>query len=141
MNTSKTSFLAVAAFFVLFAVSCKKEDPAPKEDHAPHTTEATITITSPSENQEIDHHATLNITGKIESSEELHGYKIVIRQKSDGSVKFEKSKHAHGTSIEFSETWENNVDGMQNMELEVIAILDHDGNTASSKVNFHCHGH
>jgi phosphate-selective porin len=129
----KTITLGLMATAILFATSCKKEEPTPVP------AKATITVTSPSETDAFDHNATVNITGKIEYSEGLHGYKIFIRKKADNSVQFEKNEHAHGTTIDFSESWVNNLDGHNDMELEVIAILDHDGNTTSKKVNFHCH--
>lgn len=136
MNKIKSISLGLMATAALFTTSCGKDD----HIHEPDAT-AIITITTPTEGQEIDHHAMVNVTGKIESTAELHGYQIIIRQKSDNAVKFEKDAHAHGTTINFNENWENTVTGMQDMELEVIAIIDHDGNTTSKKVNFHCHGH
>src|SRR5690606_5140928 len=106
---------------LLFATSCSKEEPTPEP------AKATITVTSPFENEAFDHNATVSITGKIEYSEGLHGYQIIVRKKSDNSVQFEKDEHAHGTTIDFNENWVNNLDGHNDMELEVIAILDHDG--------------
>lgn len=122
----------------IFASSCKKEVPQTNDQEQRQTT---ITITSPSENQEIEENATVNITGKIESSESLHGYEIIIRKKADSTVHFYKEEHAHGTVINYTESWVNNLHGHNEMELEVKAILDHDGTSTSKKVNFHCHGH
>lgn len=141
MSKLKSIALGLLAAATLFTTtSCEKKEKGHDHQEPPATT-TTITITTPTEGQAIDHHAMVNVTGKIESNVELHGYKIIIRQKSDNSVKFEQNKHAHGTTINFNESWENNVDGMQDMELEVIAVVDHDGNTTNKKLNFHCHGH
>jgi hypothetical protein len=139
MYTLRSTVLGLAVAAVLFT-SCDKKENKKDDDHH-HAAEATITITAPAEGQEFNHQNTVNVTGKIESTEALHGYKIVIRQKSDNSVKFEKDDHSHGTTINFDESWINNVAGMQDMEVEVTAIIDHDGNTTTKKVNFHCHGH
>lgn len=130
-----TIALGLIATATLLVTSCKKNN------HKPEIEKAIITITTPTEMQKFDKDATVSITGKIEYSKDLHGYQIIIRQKSDNSVKFKKDEHAHGKSINFNESWTNNLDGHNDMELEVIAIVDHDGNTTSKKVNFHCHGH
>ncbi len=139
MNRFKTTLLSMAALAVIFS-SCKKDDPKPDDQHVPPA-EAVITITSPSSGQQFDHHATITISGKIEAGEQLHGYKLIIRQKSNNAEKIIKEAHAHGKVLEFSETWENDVEGHQDMELEVIGILDHDGKIITKKVDFHCHGH
>lgn len=132
----KTIALGLMATATIYTTSCNKEEPKP-EPEQPVT--ATITITSPSANQEFEHDETVNITGKIEHSEELHGYQIIIRKKSDNSVQFQKEEHAHGTTVDFNESWVNDLHEHNEMELEVIAVIDHDGNTVSKKVNFHCH--
>ncbi len=121
----------------LFATSCDKDE----KTQEPELEKATITITTPTESQTFESDETVSITGKIEYSKGLHGFQIVIRQKSDNTVKYEKDVHAHGASINIDESWINNLHGHNDMELEVIAILDHDGKTSSKKVNFHCHGH
>jgi len=136
-NKIKTIALGLMATATLLVTSCEKDE----HNHEPEPEKATITINTPTEMQTFEEDETVSITGKIEYSKGLHGYQIIIRQKSDNSVKFEKDEHAHGTSINFNESWTNNLHGHNDMELEVIAILDHDGNTTSKKVNFHCHGH
>lgn len=119
---------------VIVTSSCKKEE----DVHANYS--ATITITSPEADQKFDHHSNVTISGKIESDDELHGYKLVIRQLSDGAEKFSKEYHVHGKKIEFNEVWMNMIEIHQDMELEVIVVIDHDGNTISKKVVFHCRG-
>jgi hypothetical protein len=47
--------------------------------------------------------------------------------------------HAHGTSLTFSEQGTNNVNSDMEVELEVVAILDHAGNKTVKKVTIHCH--
>lgn len=117
---------------VLLINSCKKT-----EDESPE--KATITIASPSANDMIKYGSTVNISGKIESPDGIHGYRIVIRKKSDNAVQLDTSEHAHGYSIDFNQNWTNYVQGHNDMELEVFGILGHDGSTASKKIIFHCY--
>ncbi len=135
MNKLKTLTLGLLATVTLFATSCKKDDPKPDER------QSIVTISTPTEGEKFAPQATVNITGEIKSSDELHGYQVVIRKKSDNSIVFEQNKHTHGTTVTINETWINDLHGHNDMELEVIGVLDHDGNTISNKVNFHCHGH
>lgn len=132
-NIFKTSTLVLLVSAILFVSSCSKDDSKPE------LAEIYITITSPTINEAFDQNATVNITGKIEYAGGLHGYQIIIRKTSDNSIQFEKDAHAHGVAIDFNESWVNNLAGHNDMELEVVAIIDHDGNTVSKKVNFHCH--
>jgi hypothetical protein len=134
------TLLGLAALVLIFSACKKKTEKPREEDHTKHPHTAEITITSPSAGQAFDHKTTVVISGKIEASEELHGYRLIIRQKSDQAEAFSIQKHAHGKTLSFSESWENNVTGMQDMELEVIAVIDHDGGTVSKKLDFHCHG-
>jgi hypothetical protein len=140
MNKVKTFFLGMAMLAVLVS-SCKKKDKKSEDPQPDLKKEASITIYSPTTGQQFDHGATVTISGKIESDEQLHGYKLIIRQKSDNSEKYVENAHTHSKTIEFSETWDVDVEGHQDMELEVIGILDHDGNTITKKIDFHCHGH
>lgn len=134
MNKFKALLVSLTAVALLFS-ACNKDE----EDH--HNNEAHITILTPTAGQQFGSQDTVIISGKIESDEQLHGYELIVRQKSDSSVKFTHNAHAHSTELEFSQKWAVNVHGHQDMELEVIPILDHDGNTSSKKVDFHCHGH
>lgn len=132
MNRIQSTLLGIMALATTFT-ACTKE-----EHH--HGTEASITITAPTELQEFDHAATVHLTGTVTATEELHGYQLIVRRKSDNAEQYTKEAHAHGTHISFDETWVNNINSTQDMELEVIAILDHDGNTISKKVDFRCEG-
>ncbi|MCZ2102146.1 MAG: hypothetical protein LC107_11475 [Chitinophagales bacterium] len=120
----------------LLISSCSKDD---DNNTDPVAAEAIITITAPTEGAAFEQNATIHITGNIEFADGLHGYQIFIRKKADNTVLFQKDEHVHGKTVDFSEQWVNNLDNHYDLELEVIAILDHDGKTASKKVNFHAH--
>jgi len=134
-NKINTILLSGLMMMVFTLTSCKKDG------NSKNKTSADITITAPTEMQTFEQNATVNITGTIAYADGLHGYQLIIRKKSDNSVTFQKDEHAHGASINFNQSWVNNLDGHNDMELEVIAIIDHEGNTTSKKLTFHCHGH
>lgn len=99
-----------------------------------------ITIHSPQSGDTYHHQDEVHITGKIEWTQTLHGYELIIRKVSDGTVVFSKDDHVHDKVITFDERWTNDLDDHTDLELEVITALDHDGATFSEKVSFHCHG-
>jgi hypothetical protein len=79
------------------------------------------------------------ITGTMTAPGEMHGYEITLRNKADNAVLYTTSGHAHGTSITLQQQWKNNVSSDTEVELEVVAILDHAGNKTVKKVAIHCH--
>ncbi|NUQ26518.1 MAG: hypothetical protein HUU34_21445 [Saprospiraceae bacterium] len=126
-------FVLAATAIVICVYSCKN-------DEDPIVTTANITITTPAEGAMIEQGAPVHVTGTITTEGELHGYEIYIRKKSDNSAVFTFDEHAHGKTLSFDEQWVNNVTTHTDMELEVIAILSHEGDvTVSKKLNFHCH--
>ncbi len=127
-------FFAIATLaVVVFINSCKNDDD-------PIITTANISITTPAEGAMIEQGDPVHITGTITTEGELHGYEIYIRKKSDNTAVFSFEEHAHGKTLSFDEQWVNNVTTHTDMELEVIAILSHEGDvTVSKKLNFHCH--
>src|SRR5207253_854894 len=69
---------------------------------------------------------------------ELHGYVINIRRKADNVVVFTKSNDDHKANITINENWTvGTITEHTEMELEVVATLDHDGNTATKKITIH----
>ena len=137
MKIFKTTSLIIAFLAITFT-SCKKDDPIVEVQKPLNS--AVITITAPTTNQQFNQKSVVTFSGKIEATDDMHGYKLVASQKSDKKVHFTKEVHDHAKVYEFNETWINIVKGMQDMEFEVTAILDHDGKTTSQIVYFHCHG-
>lgn len=100
--------------------------------------DATITITSPTEGQQVNANQTLQITGTINGLATIHGYKLRIRANGDTAVIYQKDVHDHKALITILDTWTvPGVTAHTPLELEVIATLDHDGNFVNKKVNFH----
>lgn len=121
--------LAIAGLVSLNACN-KDEDPA---------NEATIEISSPTEGQMVMPGATLAIKATLTGKESLHGWKLELRKKADGTVLFSADAHDHALVLSIDETWTNNVTEHTNLELEIWAQLDHDGALTSKVVNLHAH--
>ncbi len=129
---------AVVSAFLLLSIlgfsSCKDHD----DDHKVDPDKAVITITNPTPGMEVKANQEVTITGSITSPETLHGYTIYIRKKADNSEVFKKEVHDHKKEITISQPW--TVDAVTehvDLELEVTAAVDHDGNLISKKVSFH----
>ena len=103
------------------------------------TAQATITLTAPAEGTMFLANAVVPITGTITAPASMHGYEITLRNKATNVVLFTANGHAHGTSLSFNEQWTNNVSSDAEVEIEVVAILDHDDNKTVKKTTIHCH--
>src|SRR5688500_18339229 len=130
----KSSLFFLLLFLGFAIVSCDDDSEANVEP----TKTAIITVTSPAENGMVTANDSATVSGTIEAAENLHGYTISIRRKADHTEIFRKESHAHKPTLTFSFKWlVENVTKHTELELEIITALDHDGNTASKKVNFH----
>jgi len=123
---------SILLFSLVMMNACKKDD----HDHG---NEATITISSPTEGQQFHNGETVTIKATLTGTESLHGWKIEIRKKSDGTVLFSEDEHDHATTFTLEKTWTNNLTEHTDLILEVFAQLDHDGLATSKTVNFHAH--
>lgn len=105
---------------------------------AGQTNFATINITAPVTGQEVHSNQAVAIKGNITGFATLHGYKLKLRRTSDNFILDSADVHDHNKDIVINQTL--NVGAITThteLELEVIATLDHDGNTESKKVSFH----
>ncbi len=130
-------YLLAGALFSITLSACKKSEPTTVD---PVVTEAKITVDNPQTSADYAPGALVTINGKIENTAEMHGYKIVLLQKSDSTELFSKEVHEHNTEIDFNESWTNNLPADADVQLQVIAVLDHDGHTSIKTVDFHCQG-
>ena len=61
-----------------------------------------------------------------------------MRQKTDNKVLFTKEVHDHFDNITLNETWAvDTVAKYKELELEVVAIIDHEGNTTNKKITIY----
>lgn len=130
-------------FFILILVSsisltaCKKDkstdDSTEHEDHAT----AVITITSPNENDTIQ--GNFSVTGTIVGTANLHGYQVTITNALNDSIVYQNEVHDHLANFTINQAITNPYTSYTPFKLEVVAALDHDGNTASKTVHFVVH--
>ncbi|MBL0309165.1 MAG: hypothetical protein IPP77_05660 [Bacteroidetes bacterium] len=127
------SLLAISALFSIFFVSCSKDE----NTHL--LTTASIIIDSPLSSSIYSPNDTVKISGTITSDSTLHGYQIYLRNKADKSSIAIFNVHEHATQITIDQFWVNTIiTDTTDVELEIIAALDHDGNSIGKKVSFKC---
>jgi len=131
---NKTLFFAFLSLVMLFAgMACKKEN---------HDAKVEINILSPTLGQAFEHGQDVPLHVDVSADQELHGWDITLRKKSDNSVIYSKDKHTHGKSMSIREVWVNDVTHHTDVILEVKVDLDHSGsNSKTASVQFHCHPH
>lgn len=145
--------LIIALIFAAAGLqSCKKEgctdedainydSEADKDDDSCEYEELTFTVTTPAAGSTFGLGETVHISAMIESTGELHGYEVIIRNTSDNDAEVLHVEESvdHESMVHIHEEWVNDVTGHSDMELEIIAITDHDGTSESHIVSFHCH--
>lgn len=140
MKNFKSINITVVVLFVAtmgLVSSCKKKDDNPSPTP---TNNFSISVTSPTDMQTFTNGSTVNIKATISNSTEMHGYDLKITNKSNNNQEvFKKEAHEHATSYTIDESWLNNVTMHSDMELEITVYVDHEGNTKTQHVHFHCH--
>lgn len=130
----KISYVLWIALLPLLLFSCKKKEGG--EEYEPNS--AVITITQPMPDDQLPHSDTLAIRGTIVSVLDLHGYTVRIKKAADQTEVFYFEDHYHGMNKNLNVNWPCNLNENAELQLTITATLDHDGNTASKSVNFHC---
>jgi hypothetical protein len=129
---SKSSLLfAVCVIFL----SCKDEE---HTETGHHMNSATITISSPTTNDQFHHNDTVQVVATAMAVEDLHGYEVRIRRMPDSLVVFSTDSHTHGTTVQIRETWVCTISDSTDMEVEIAVVLDHEGNKTRKSQGFRC---
>lgn len=116
-------------------VACTQEDPI--QDNPMPTVE--FSIMNPAEGAMYMLGDTVKIEGSVAYEPGLHGYSLEVINTHMDSTVFYIDEHAHGGEINFSEFWVNDVMHHSDMLLIVSAAVNHEGDTESDTVHFHCH--
>lgn len=97
-----------------------------------------VEITSPTNGQTFNVGDTIAIAATLTSPSgaDLHGYEVHIRSKADQTELFSADEHLHAPTINVSQSWTSTVSNAD-LEIEVIANLDHDGNISTRKITVH----
>lgn len=126
-----SNYLMVLFGSAVLMAGCKKDE------HTPNT--ADIQIAAPVDSHTYEYGDTVSVNATITAPEPMHGWELHLRKTADQSEVYTTDAHDHAATYNVTGYWVNNVTEHTPMELEVIATIDHDGNTASKKVYFHCH--
>lgn len=140
MKNFKSKNIATAILFLAaigFASSCKKNEDTP----APTPTDNfSLTITSPTAMQTFPNGSTVNVRATVSNDTEMHGYELIITNTSNNNEEvFKKEVHEHGASYTIDESWVNNVTMHSDMVVKITVYVDHEGNTKTQSLHFHCH--
>ncbi|MCX7649479.1 MAG: hypothetical protein N2050_02850 [Flavobacteriales bacterium] len=125
-----THFSILPFAIALLSVGCKKKETLPK---------VTITVESPVPNAMFSGGDTVMIHAHITADKDIHGWALTISRVANNATVFDIHDHTHGRDYYIDTFWVNNVTMHSDMLLKLTAELDHDGNTESKTVNFHCH--
>lgn len=117
--------------------SCKKDE-STEEEHV-HPLSANINILSPTAGVTVDLGMPVVLSATIGAGFDMHGYDAYLINVTADDTLWSVDAHDHGTNYTITGEWINSVTEHSDMKFKVIAILDHDGNTSSKEVEFHCH--
>lgn len=105
----------------------------------PTAASATISISSPSDNDTIPYGQEVHIEGVIQGDGVLNGYKFSMKDLTTGSyVISEKTVDDKKESYVFHEHWDNNLSDTSTLEINVTVMLDQKGLAETKKINVVC---
>lgn len=139
---NKLSTLLIALLLVATSATVSSCNKSEDDNSTPEPTDNfSAKVISPEAGKMFPSGATIKIETEISDDKEMHGYAVRIINKSmnDAEVFKSEHKHMHAKSYKISEQWVNNVNHHSDMQLQVIAYIDHEGTERVTKVNFHCH--
>jgi hypothetical protein len=118
--------------FVLFGIllaGCSKEQIA---------TNATIEFIEPTIGDTFNFADEVHAEGTVTSNGEMHGFTLTITNTTTGSLVYEASSQEHLSNYSFHEHWINNVTDTSNLQIDIKAILNHDGTSITKSVDVVC---
>lgn len=127
----KINILILALSVFPFYTACRSSE----HDHDPAVeNKVTILIAKPVDQSTVKQGDSLEISGSISATAEIHGYEILVRNLSDSSVLLDTGEHDHITSATIRYKWKNPFKDSTRIGLEFKAVKDHAGNTESKSV-------
>ncbi|MBK8621279.1 MAG: hypothetical protein IPN79_05835 [Saprospiraceae bacterium] len=95
---------------------------------------ATINFFSPTTNTIFKEGDTIKIEADISADVSMHGYKIYIFAPGESEPQLLVDRHTHGTIIYVRNTWiVPSTVAKGNMKIEIIALVDHEGQTVTAQ--------
>jgi len=126
-------FVIFGIICTIFHISCSKDEVGNQD-----TFNTKINFISPAADSEYSIGDTIKITAVITSDVSMHGYEILIHNKTQKNIIPLKNKHTHGKEILVNENWVVNVGTESVVEIEIIAAIDHLGNQISAVKKVKC---
>lgn len=117
--------ITLILFAAISFIACKKE---------PDTENPVISISSPTEGQMFSNGDSALIAFTVTDSD-LHGFDFTIINSATSDTLFEEDEHSHD-NVTFSKNYKLPAVATQ-MRITIIGE-DHNGNTSTKSVNFHC---
>jgi len=99
---------------------------------------AVITITDPIVDSHLHHLDTLKIRGTIISTMDMHGYNASVRRTDTHVEVFYFDDHYHGQNKNLNIDWPCTLNENVQLELTLMAKLDHEGSATIQSVKFFC---
>lgn len=120
-------FVIFGIFCTMFLISCSKNEVGNQD-----TFNTKINFISPASDSEYSMGDTIKISAVITSDVSMHGYEILIHNKTQKKIIPLKNKHTHGKEITLDENWIVDVKDKSDLEIEIVAAIDHLGNQISA---------
>lgn len=121
--------------FLILAITtlaaCKQ-----KNNNIVDPAQVSIDITSPAPGQIFSKGDTVSINATITYPTELHGYEVKVIDTTTGFIVYDDAQHLHDNHFTIADKWANDGTDTAGLKLQIIAEIDHNGNTAQKEVNF-----
>ncbi len=122
----KYSFFSIYMIVVIMTSCDKNQDKT--------IANATINFYLPANNTTFSEGDTIKIEADISADVSMHGYKIYLFTPGESEPQLLVDRHTHGTIIYVRNTWiVPSTVGKGKMEIEIIALVDHEGQTVTAK--------
>lgn len=122
-----SKFYFLIALISGFLFGCSKEN----NEQVPSVS---ITIESPAENQNFNKGEIVNLKALINSDINVHGYEIMLHDKTNGNSNSLGNKHVHGNKVDVAHSWQVSDSEPKDIEVEIIVNIDHSGANHSEKM-------
>lgn len=127
-------FVIFGIICTMFLNSCSKDEVGNQD-----TFNTKINFVSPLDDTEFSYGDTILISAIITSDISMHGYEILIHNKTQKDIISLKNKHTHGKEIILDEIWIVDIKDETDLEIEIVAAIDHLGNQISAIRKVKCH--
>lgn len=128
----KVSNLFFLPFIVAVLFSCSKH----KGDIADHIPVATLSILKPADGSVFNVGDSIAIEGVGISTENIHGYDIIVKKAKDTTSYFSVHIHDHNDTLVIDQKWKALVTSGSSLEAVITLVLDHDGHTLTRRAAF-----